>query len=55
MKKAVARLTENDDVIKPMLRGVPCLSLALGPAPARASPGQRNKKCKPPLIISDMK
>jgi len=39
LKKIVARLTEHDDVIKPLLRGAPRLSLALGPAPARAGPG----------------
>jgi len=34
----VTWLTEYDDVIKPLLRGAPHLGLALGPAPARASP-----------------
>ena len=34
----IVRLTEHDDVIKPPLRGAPRLGLALGPAPARASP-----------------
>jgi len=33
-------LTEHDDVITPLLRGAPRLGLALGPAPARAGPGQ---------------
>jgi len=32
-------LTEHDDVIKSLLRGVPRLGLALGPATARAGPG----------------
>jgi len=31
-------LTEHDDVIKTLLRRAPRLSLALGPAPARAGP-----------------
>jgi len=35
MKKVVARLTEHDDVITPLLRGVSRLGLALGSAPAR--------------------
>jgi len=30
--KIVTRLTEHDDVIKSLLRGVPRLGLALGPA-----------------------
>jgi len=34
----MARLTEHDDVIKPLLRGAPRQGLALGPAPARAGP-----------------
>ena len=33
--KVVAELTEHDDVITPLLRGAPCLSLALGPAECR--------------------
>jgi len=37
-------LTEHDDVIKPLLRGAPRLSLALGPAPARAGPVDDNIK-----------
>jgi len=32
----IARLTEHDDVIKPLLRGASRLGLALGPAPAKA-------------------
>jgi len=31
-------LTEQDDVIKSLLRGAPCPGLALGPASARAGP-----------------
>jgi len=31
-------LTDQDDVITPLVRGAPRLGLALGPAPARASP-----------------
>jgi len=34
--QTVARLTDHDDVITPLLRGVPRLGLALSPAPARA-------------------
>jgi len=34
----IARLSEHDDVIKPLLRGALRLGLALGPAPARAGP-----------------
>jgi len=34
----MARLSEHDDVIKPLLRGAPRLGLALVPAPARAGP-----------------
>jgi len=33
---------EHDDVIKSLLRGIPCLGLALGPASARASPAGRH-------------
>jgi len=32
-------LSEHDDVITLLLRGVPHLDLALGPAPATADPG----------------
>jgi len=39
----VTRLTEHDDVIKSLLRGAPCLGLALGPASARAGPGYRDR------------
>jgi len=38
LKKVVARLIEHVDVIKPLLTGAPRLSLALGPARARAGP-----------------
>jgi len=38
-KKVVARLTEHDDVITRLLKGAPRLSLALGPAHARAGSG----------------
>jgi len=31
-------LTEHDDVIKSLLRGAPCLGLALGAASARVGP-----------------
>jgi len=41
----VQRLTEHDDVIKPLLKGGPRLGLALGPAPARASSVQYNVRC----------
>jgi len=34
----VTRLTEHDDVMKPLLGGTPRLVLALGPASARADP-----------------
>jgi len=33
-------LTEHSDVITPLLRRAPRLGLALGPASARAGPGQ---------------
>jgi len=33
-KKLIARLTEHDDVMAPLLRRAPRLGLALGPAPA---------------------
>jgi len=33
-KKLIARLTEHDDVMAPLLRRAPHLGLALGPAPA---------------------
>jgi len=39
----IARLTEHDDVMKPLLRGAPRLGLALGPAPARAGPDDKQK------------
>jgi len=35
-------LTGHDDVITPLLRGAPRLSVALGPAPARAGPSDFN-------------
>ena len=36
IRKVLTRLNKHDDVITPLLRGAPCLSLALGPATARA-------------------
>jgi len=36
----VTPLTVHDGVIKSLLRGAPCLDLALGPASARAGPDQ---------------
>jgi len=42
----VARLTEHDDVITPLLRGGPRLGLTLGPALARASPAPPNQFCQ---------
>jgi len=41
----VKRLTEHDDVIKPLLRVAPRLDLALGPAPAGAGPAQEPVVC----------
>jgi len=38
IKKVIVRLTEQDDVITPLLRGAPRLGLALGPALAKAGP-----------------
>jgi len=40
----IARLTEHDDVIKPLPRGALCLGPALCPAPARAGPGYKSQK-----------
>jgi len=42
-KKVVARLSEHDDVITPLLRGGPRLSLALGLALARAGPAEQSQ------------
>jgi len=39
IRKVIARLTDHDGVITPLVRGAPRLGLALGPAPARAGPG----------------
>jgi len=38
IKKVVEWSTEHDDIIMPLLRGVPRLRLALGPASAREGP-----------------
>jgi len=40
-QQVVARLTEHGNVITPLLRRAPRLSLALGTAPAKASPVYR--------------
>jgi len=48
-------LTEHDDVITPLLRGAPRLSLASGPAPARAGPGYATNKSKPKRNVHQSK
>jgi len=52
MKKAVAQLTEHDDAIILLLRGAPRLSLALGPALARAGPGHSTPAVNSVLMAS---
>jgi len=50
----ITRLTEHDDVIKPLLRGAPRLGLALGPAPARADPVDEARKCFGPRHLTSV-
>jgi len=47
----VTRLTEDDDVIKLLLRRVPRPGLALGPAPARAGPDHSVSKVSVTLLL----